>query len=136
MAHWKTDPLYRRILDEARALWGELPLGDRPELIRIEERGASTWGDANPSGRLVDVWLLDDAGVRLVPILRREGHDFGPTRGIYSRFGLLRFVIAPDRGQVGLEYRLGPEIGGELLYHVEGEGEDLRLEARTGTLSA
>src|SRR4051794_793641 len=110
MTNWKTDPLYRQILGEARALWGELAPEDRPELLRIEERKGTPWDELSPSGRLIDVWLLDDSGIRLVPILRREAHEFGPTRGAFSRFGLVRFAIALDLTQVGLEYRLGPEI--------------------------
>lgn len=135
MANWKSDPLYRQILGEALALWGELDPDDRPELLRIEERKGTTWDDLDPSGLILDVWLLDDSGIRLVPILRREEHDFGSARGAFSRFGLVRFAIGPDSSQVGLEYRLGPAIGGEIIYEVEGEGDGLRLEARTGTLS-
>jgi len=135
MATWKTDPLYRRILDEARALWHELPLGNRPDLLRIEQRAMAPWHDPEPSGRLIDVWVIDDADIRLAPILRREEHEFGSARGEYHRFGLIRFAITPDRRQVVLDYRLGPEIGGEIVYSVEGEGEGLYLLAETGTLS-
>ncbi|MDB5349899.1 MAG: hypothetical protein JWN86_1146 [Planctomycetota bacterium] len=136
MLKWKTDPLYRQILDETRALWAKLASDARPELLRIEDRAPVPHEAPIFSGRVVDVWVLDDTGLRLVPILRREAHEPGATRGEFFRFGLIRFSINARRNRVDLEYQLGPTIHGDLSYDVEGEGSSLRLHAHTESLSA
>ncbi len=136
MAKWKTDPLLRAILGEASALWAELEETRRPQLLRIEQRSADDSGEPDLEGPLKDVGMIDDSGVRLAPILRRERHDPGTTRGDYSQFGLVRFSVSADGLRVILDFRLGPQIGGEIAYHVEGRGEDLQIFAQEGSLSA
>jgi hypothetical protein len=136
MAKWKTDPLLRAILSEASALWAELDEARRPQLLRVEQRSPDDSGEPDLDGSLQDVWMIDGAGVRLAPILRRERHDPGATRGDYSQFGLVRFSVSEDGLRVALDFRLGPEIGGEIAYEVEGQGDDLQIFAQAGSLSA
>jgi hypothetical protein len=136
MAEWKTDPLMRLVLAEVQALWDENRAPDRPVLLRIEQRQSSRRDRADAKGPLIHVWLLDDYGLRLAPILRREPHDFGVTRGEFSRYGLVRFHIATDRTHAAIEYRLGPSIHGHMNFEVEGEGDQAILLALSDSLSA
>jgi hypothetical protein len=135
MAEWKHDPLIRLVFVEIGALWEEFPAPARPLLFRVEERmPAASRGDS-VMGRLVNVWLFDDHGVRLAPILRREAHDFGETRDGLHRYALVLFQISTDRTHVRLKYTLGPRIAGEIEYDVlESQGE-LKLETLSGTLA-
>ena len=71
--HWKTDPLYRGILDEILRPCGDaLDSSDRPELIRVEEWAPVSSRQPASNARLREVWLLDDDGARSVALLRRE----------------------------------------------------------------
>ncbi len=135
MAEWKTDPLIRLVFAEIQALWEELRSPDRPILLRVEQREASVSSVASSVGRLINVWLFDDYGMRLAPILRREAHDFGSLRGGYDRYGLVRFEVAADRSRVALTYRVGPSLIGEIRYEVERDGDDIRLRALSDTLA-
>ena len=136
MANWKTDPLHRAILGEAQALWAELEESHRPQLLRVERRSSHETGEADLDGSVLDVWMIDDSGVRLAPILRREPYDPGETDGDYSQFGLVRFSVSEDGLRVALDFRLGPRVGGDIGYDVEGEGDALQLFAQAGSLSA
>lgn len=127
MPKWKSDPLYREVFAEIRALWDEVEGRGGPLLFRVEER--------SPSSRPTEVWLYDDAGFRVVPMLRREPHDYGPASGGFHRFGLVWFLVADDRRKLTLGYRLGPQITGEILYEVETEGDAIFLMADTGSMS-
>ena len=123
MAEWKTDPLIRLVIAEIRALWEELRSPDRPILFRVEQRSASGPPVASSMGRLVNVWLFDDYGIRLAPILRREAHGFGEPRGGYDRYGLVQFEVDASRSRVALSYRVGPSLVGEIVYDVERDGD-------------
>ena len=135
MSSWKSEPLYCAILHEVQALWEDLEGSGRPMLLRIEERTAPPWDGSPALGQLRNVWVFDAHGPRLAPILRHEEHDFGPTTGEFSRFGLVRFAASRDGGTLTFEYRLGPSIMGEIHYGIEREGPALRLVAHSGTLS-
>lgn len=135
MAEWKTDPLIRLVFAEVRAFWEELRSPDRPLLFRVEQRTASGPSAASATGRLVNVWLFDDYGVRLAPILRREAHDFGEPQGGYDRYGFVQFEVDADGSRVALAYRVGPSLFGEIVYDIERDGDDVQLRAMSDTLS-
>ena len=135
MAEWKTDPLIRLVFAEIRALWEELRSPDRPILFRVEQRSSSGPSVASSMGWLVNVWLFDDYGTRLAPILRREAHDFGEPRGKYHRYGLIQFEVDADRSRVALTYRVGPSLVGELVYDVERNGDEVLLRAMSDMLA-
>ena len=134
MGNWKTDPVYQGVFEEIQALWADLDTSVRPLLFRVEEREPKTsWDGPTTRGSVLRVWLYDDAGARLTPLLRKEDHDFGETRGEFSLYGLVKFSIEADRSQLVLGFQLGPEVKGELTYDVEEDGSEVRLMAHSGT---
>lgn len=135
MASWRQDGLYFAVLQEARALWDVLPTSSRPLLLRVEERLPIPWSSSMGSGRIGNLWLVDDHGARLAQILRNEPHEFGPTSGDFSRYGLVRFAMSEDREEVVMDYELGPSISGEIHYDIERDGPKIDLIARSGTIS-
>ena len=118
MSTWKTDPVVRLIFAEIDALWKALAPETRPLLLRVEQRPDDGRAGAC-DGRLANIWLFDDHGARLAPILRREPHDFGPDQAGYHRYGLIEFAVCADLTGANLRYRFGPLVGGELDYAIE-----------------
>jgi len=135
MTRWKSDPLYCRIFAEIACLWSELDPNRRPQALRIEEHFSIDWQDPSALSFLDAVWMYDDFGFRSVPGLRRETYEPGDSRGEFFRFGLVRFVVADDRSHVSLSYRLGPEIGGDIVYEIVGQDDGIELMALSGSVS-
>jgi len=136
MAQWKSDPVIGLVFAEITALWKLSTSSGGPILLRVEERDSVGTESAASPGRLVNVWLFDDHGVRLAPILRREAHDFGATRDGYHSYGLVRFVLSTDRTLVTLTYWLGPSIGGELVYEVQSQQGVWKLQALSDAVTS
>ena len=135
MATWKSDPLIQVVFAEVQALWDDLDHPERPLLLRVEERTPATWGGSPSTGGLRNVWIFDDHGARLAPILRHEDHEFGPPHGEFSRYGLVQFAVRRNSAELALRYHLGPSIAGEIHYGIERDGDDLWLLAHSGTLA-
>ncbi len=135
MARWKVDPLYRLILAEIASLWAEIEGDHRPDALRVEEHASADWDHPAIMGPLTDVWMLDDHGFRLASVLRREDHVAGPVRGDYYQFGLVRFHLDRIGKHAALSFQLGPQLAGELVYEIEGDGAEATLSATWGAPS-
>ena len=136
MTSWKNDPLHREIFHEVRSLWDEVDEATRPLLYRVEERPSQDFSQPGRSSRPAEVWIYDDSGFRVVPLLGAQAHEFGAVRRGCFEYGLVWFAIASDRAKVRLAYCLGPEVFGEITYEVELDGDDLYLMADTGSLNS
>jgi hypothetical protein len=133
---WKHDPIYVCLFEEIGALWADLDRSTRPTLLRVEEHEPKTsWNGPTLDGRTMSIWIYDDFGARLAPILRREDHNFGGTRDDFYVYGLVKFAIESGRDGALLEFRLGPEIRGEIRYDIEEDGGEVRLLAQSQTFS-
>ena len=130
MSNWKSDPLYREIFEEIRALWDQVDESVRPMLYRVEDRSR-----LNDESSTTEVWVYDDEGFRSVPMLRAETHNPGPTTNGFDRFGRVWFNVDRRVSKLMLAYRLGPKIKGEIAYDIEKDGATVFLMADTGSLT-